>query len=230
MNDKKNESKILITTTQLAELVSEISNKPNNSISRHPLTLLIFGFIFTSVFGVLIADYLQKLRIEEANSLAKTMAASQAGMDSTIELSKLLYERRTRAELLAAALKSNSDKKLIEDRKVHYDQSYVEWNSRWPGLALKIRDGAGYSEIESYIQFAIMPEFKQLDTYLTEGYTEFMKNSSTWKYDSSYVRPRLKKILDCSYVITEHIWVNSKFFGQDTKEFNSSLSKRCPRK
>ena len=108
------------------------------SALRHPLTITIVGFVLTSVIGVYLASHLDSLsKAHEAEHGRHARA-----VEAVIELSDLINERRTRAVLVATAIKRRSALKEVEARKSVYDEIYVRWNTKLEGLFLRILDEA----------------------------------------------------------------------------------------
>jgi hypothetical protein len=114
---------------------------------RHPLTIAVISFVMTGLIGAGFTwwlDSLSKTReIESAERLQQTQldtAAHLRAVDAVRELTDLIYERRTRAVLVASSIVRGASTAEIVARKTAYDEVYVRWNTRLPSLALRIRE------------------------------------------------------------------------------------------
>ena len=60
--------------------------------------------------------------------LGQTYAKYQSRKQSIENLVHLIYERRTRAGMVASALRRGADIEEVRYRKRAYDETYVDWN------------------------------------------------------------------------------------------------------
>ncbi|APD88564.1 hypothetical protein BM524_01350 [Alteromonas mediterranea] len=90
----------------------------------HPMTLLVTGFIFTTILGTWISYYVDLSLDQRARTLDKVEQSRKAIQ----ELSTYMYERRVRSELLLSSLKRQAPIEELKVRKLNYDESYVLWN------------------------------------------------------------------------------------------------------
>jgi len=118
---------------------------------RHPLTITIIGFLLSGIIGVSFTNWLNST----AKSRELEAALHRRAVNAVIELADLMHERRTRAVLVASAIYRGSSIKEVEARKWSYDDVYVRWNTKLPGILLGIRDQVfkkfGLDEFEDYI-------------------------------------------------------------------------------
>ena len=92
--------------------------------SRHPLVLTLVGFILTGILGAGLTWRLNDIsreRDEERTTQEHAIAAVQ-------EIVDLINERRTRAIVLAYAIRRSSEEET-KARKAAYDDVYVRWNA-----------------------------------------------------------------------------------------------------
>ena len=134
-----------------------------------------------------------------------------ANLQSIKQLSELMYERHTRAELLASSLKRNWPLEEVRLRKAAYDSAYVRWNRGIMQTQLTIRgivEEKDYSSIESYVQRGIVPHLSRLDGALTAAYTvRFSRPLADGELDGALVRAELDTLLSRAYEITNALWI-----------------------
>ena len=155
----------------------EISGRQLNADSARD-----FGYLVNDSFRDADEGRAQALRkaetVQRELDLSKSVAATrQAAVGS---LSRYIYERRVRAEMLLSGLRrhakspSDESRKEVMERKRLYDDAYVSWNANHQANLLLIRQVLGsstYSEFEGLLEFRLVSQvFSPLDKCLTEAY------------------------------------------------------------
>jgi hypothetical protein len=170
--------------------------------------------------------------------LEKKRQEAEDKQSAVQQFSKYIYERRTRAELLASALKRHANApnsvslKEVIDRKRLYDEAYFNWNANHQTNLLLVRQILGskqYSAFESIVEFRLVGKiFKPIDSCLTQAYDAAIRDIDP--------RPILKdcnsvtlmqQALDCGYAITDELF---KLSGTAVGEGDavSIVDERCP--
>lgn len=208
--------------------------------SLTPIALAVFAFLANSSFRAADEARAEALRKAEIVQRELDSAKSLAAIRQTAVggLSRYIYERRVRSEMLLSGLKrhanapsDNSAKEIVE-RKRMYDDAYVGWNTNHQANLLLIRQVLGsstYSEFEGLVEFNLVTlVFSPLDKCLTEAYDVASRNQDP--------RPLLKackavdlvqRSLDCGYAITDELFRLSSPSGSP-KESTSIVESRCP--
>jgi hypothetical protein len=71
---------------------------------------------------------------------------------------------------------------------------------------------AEYSEVESYVQYGLVPHFTRLDQVLTAAYDAKLRSPHTpATMSSSGISADMSAILDCAYIITNYLWTIVNF-------------------
>ena len=68
--------------------------------------------------------------------LAQTYATYQSRRQSIENIAHLVYERRTRAGMVASAIRRGAEMDEVRHRKQAYDEVYVDWNKN---VSLRLR-------------------------------------------------------------------------------------------
>lgn len=106
--------------------------------------------------------------------LAQTYSVHQSRRQSIETISNLLYERRTRAGMVASAIRRNADLDEIRQRKRAYDDAYVAWNTQALRHLFVIRDimgdgAAGQASIEQEFQDILVGAMADVDRCITKA-------------------------------------------------------------
>lgn len=197
-------------------------------LSKNPLVLLLFGFLFTSIIGTYVSHKIQ----EESKIEHREIENRKLSLESVSQITDLIYERINASALLNSSLRREANEQEFIERKKTYDYTYSNWNSKLQSTQLKIREiteEKTYSIVESYIQYGLIPHFKNIDDALTEGYDKKIK-SQEYHYNPK-TKDEIKKCIDCGYVISQYLWTQISY-KKDTALIKNSLAeleKRCPR-
>jgi hypothetical protein len=133
-------------------------------------------------------------------------------------LSRFIYERRARAEMLAASLRRNVSLEEIIERKKLYDEVYVRWNTNHQANLLLIRqllEEKQYSEFEALMEFHLVRRiFTPLDQCLTSAYDRRLGGApGRVPLEQCSARELIQRALDCGYALTDELF---KLSGADT--------------
>jgi hypothetical protein len=194
-----------------------------------PLLLFWIGYVANQSLRA--ADESRK-QVEAERQLADTRrTAIQA-------LSRFIYERRVRAELLASALRRNAEKPVavsideLVRRKQSYDEAYVTWNAHHQANLFLVRQVLGakdYSDFESVVEFRLVGLiFAPLDACLTRAYDRAIRGGDPRpELDTCRTRELLQRALDCGYAITDELFKLAGASG-DAGRAGSIVDERCP--
>lgn len=199
-------------------------------LTKHPIVLLVLGFLLTDMIGTRISENIQS----QKEVVREIEIQQQLRLESISEITELFYERYTLSSLLASSIKRDfSSLDELVDRKREYDETYKKWNTKLQAIQLRIREisnSKDYSEIESFVQYGLIPHFTKLDELLTEDY-DCKTTGKKCNYDPQLVRNELDKCLACSYSISNFLWTMTRF-EKDRKlieDARRSLYERCPK-
>jgi hypothetical protein len=206
---------------------------------RHPLTLLVLGFVLSGILGTIFSQWLsrQQKQIEEEASirqkeLEKARLDEEARKIAIQNLSRFIYERRARAEMLASSIRRNADIDETRERKKLYDEAYVKWNANHQANLFLVRDvirEEEYSFFESIIEFTLVGKiFSPLDGCLTASYdTKLRGEDAVVAMTACKARVHIQQALDCGYAITNELYKISTSATDQARAANE-ISRRCP--
>jgi len=228
--------------------MTDLSRSPWNSLelakllvgALTPVALALFGLYVNSSFRQ--ADEARAAAVRTAADTqreldsARTLAATR--QSAVVSLSKYIYERRVRSEMLLSGIRRHAaspsvdSRKEVVERKRQYDEAYVSWNTNHQANLLLIRQVLGsssYSEFEGLLEFRLVSQvFSPLDNCLTAAYDATIRNEEA--------RPLLKnckaselvqRSLDCGYAITDELFRLSSPTNR-VDESKSIVETRCP--
>jgi hypothetical protein len=207
---------------------------------KHPLLLSLVGFMLTWGVGTLLTDNIKAGQIQRDRALEDDRARRAASIQAVNTLSALIYDRRTRAELVLSAARRGVLLPELFSRKAAYDSAYVAWNRSIQSTLLGVRDIVGekeYSEVESYVEFALTPHFRVLDRLVTDAFDQRVKSNAPPDSEARTEASRaLQASLDCAYTITNALWIiaatsprDSTRMAQAKQQTTQELEQRCPR-
>lgn len=133
-------------------------------------------------------------------------------------LSRFIYERRARSEMLASGIRRAAAKEELEERKRLYDEAYVQWNTNHQANLLQIRrllNEKQYSDFEALMEFQLVTRiFKPLDECLTSAYDNHRSGTlGATTLDQCGARELIQRALDCGYAFTDELF---KLSADDT--------------
>jgi hypothetical protein len=155
-------------------------------------------------------------------------------------LSRFIYERRVRAELLNSALRRNAENRRpvaasvdeLVRRKQLYDEAYVSWNANHQANLFLVRQVLGaerYSEFESIVEFRLVKQvFTPLDACLTRAYDSAIRGGDPRpELEKCQTSKLLQRALNCGYAITDELF-KLVGAGGDAEQARSIVYKECP--
>jgi hypothetical protein len=208
-------------------------------LSKNPLFGIVVGFLLTWGVGTILTNNYRDAREaseKDKQSIEKRRDLNVRGVN---ELSRIMYERRTATVMLASSLFRNAPLAELTKRKGDYDSAFVKWNRELQVTQLTIRgmvEENKYSEVESYVQYGLVPHFTRLDEALTAAYDAKLHSPhEPTAMKSSDISGDLSATLDCAYCITNYLWTiaNPQIVDKDGRQPQESakqeLEKRCPK-
>ena len=197
---------------------------------RHPLMIVAVTFFLSGILG---AIFTQWLAVRDKTAEAERVAFENR-KTAVQNLSRFIYERRSRAEMLASSIRRDAPLEEIKDRKRLYDEAYVRWNSNSQANLFLIRDVLQEDEysffeyiVESVLTVKIL---KPLDACLTSAYDhQIAGEDGVAVLDRCNSGMLLTRVMDCGYAITDELYRLSDISGARTKEeAMDEISRRCP--
>lgn len=205
-----------------------------------PIALAVFGYLVNASFRAADESRTEALRkagtvqreLDQSQSIAATRQAAVAS------LSRYIYERRVRAEMLLSGLKRHANaptddsRKEVVERKHKYDEAYVSWNTNHQANLLLIRQVLGsstYSEFEALLEFRLVSQvFSPLDKCLTEAFDAAIRSRDPRPIVKACQATELvQRSLDCGYAITDELFRLSVPNGAVSASA-SIVNSRCP--
>ncbi len=127
--------------------------------------LIVFALVSAGINGVITATV--------GSWLAQAYAKHQNRRQSVEKIVNLVYERRTRAGLLASAIRRNADVEEVRHRKQAYDEAYVDWNKNVMINLFAMREVAGdlkFTSLEPVFEDNLVSALADVDRCLTKAY------------------------------------------------------------
>jgi hypothetical protein len=180
--------------------------------------LLLFALVSAVINGIITASV--------GAWLGQTYAKYQARRQSIESLVHLVYERRTRAGMVASALRRGADIEEVKFRKRAYDEAYVDWNKSIMQNVFAIREVTGeyfLSKLEGHFQDGLVAAMADVDRCLTKAYDARMAGGDPKPVLEQCRMPVLHQfVLDCGATFTNEIYKLTKLsfipFQQDLTE------------
>ena len=219
--------------------MTDEEKSPWNSLEIVKLVAGLLTPLFLLWVGFLVNDSLRtaeesRKQQEAQRQLAETRrVAIQA-------LSRFIYERRVRAELLYSALRRNAENPVAKSmdelvrRKQSYDEAYVSWNANHQAnlfLVRQILDAKEYSEFESIVEFRLVKQvLAPLDACLTRAYDRAIRGGDPRpELEKCRSQDLLQRALDCGYAITDELFKLAGGGGDNMQRAATSIvNERCP--
>lgn len=146
--------------------------------------------------------------------LGQTYAKYQARKQSIESLVHLVYERRTRAGMVASALKRGADIDEIRYRKRAYDEAYVDWNKNVMQNIFAIREVTGehmISGLEKYYEDGLVAAMADVDRCLTKAYDARLANADAKaELEKCRMGEAHQFVLDCGATFTNELYKLTK--------------------
>lgn len=146
--------------------------------------------------------------------LGQTYAKYQARRQSIENLVHLVYERRTRAGMVASALRRGADIDEVRYRKRAYDEAYVDWNKNVMQNIFAIREVTGehmISGLEKYYEDGLVAAMADVDRCLTKAYDARLANAEPKAVlEACAMAPTHQFVLDCGATFTNELYKLTK--------------------
>ncbi|MFA5956833.1 hypothetical protein [Hyphomicrobium sp.] len=146
--------------------------------------------------------------------LGQTYAKYQSRKQSIEALVHLIYERRTRAGMVASALRRGADIEEVRYRKRAYDETYVDWNKNVMQNIFAIREVTGeymISGLEKYYEDGLVAAMSDVDRCLTKAYdTRIANGDPNAELDKCHMAENHQFVLDCGATFTNELYKLTK--------------------
>ncbi|MBT9598948.1 MAG: hypothetical protein IV094_23420 [Vitreoscilla sp.] len=205
-----------------------------------PIVIFVLGYQVNQSFRA--ADQARAEALLEAQRVQKQLdeekQLARAREDALGSYSRLIYERRVRAELLASSLNrhargptSESKQELVE-RKRAYDEAYANWNANTLANLLLVRQivsPANYSTFEGLVEFRLSRTFATLDACLTSAYDMAIRARDPRPTLKACEAPQLiQRSLDCGYAIIDELFKMSSSLAR-VNASTTVVDRECPK-
>lgn len=168
--------------------------------------LMIFALVSAVINGIITASV--------GAWLGQTYAKYQARKQSVESLVHLVYERRTRAGMVASALRRGAEIDEVKYRKRAYDEAYVDWNKSIMQNIFAIREVTGeyfLSTLEGHFQDGLVAAMADVDRCLTKAYDIRLAGEDPKPILEQCRMPALHQfVLDCGATFTNEIYKLTK--------------------
>lgn len=166
--------------------------------------------------------------------LGQTYAKYQARRQSIESLVHLIYERRTRAGMVASSLRRGADLDEVKFRKRAYDEAYVAWNKNVMQNIFAIREVTGehmISSLEGQFENNLVAALADIDRCITKAYDARIGAQDPKPIlDQCRMSDLHKFALDCGATFTNELYKLSKLtflpFLRDPNEGKEVSEKR----
>jgi hypothetical protein len=200
-----------------------------SQVLRHPMVLVLASFVLTSILGVGFGHWIANQTKEAEQFRLETESKKNAVQD----LSRLIYERRARADMLASSFLRGAQLDEIKERKKLYDEVLVRWNVNTHTNLFLIREVLKtdeYSSIERTVEITLVVKiFRPLDICLTKAYDAAVAGNPVSNIvQDCQVRDLLQSAQDCGYAVADELY---KLAGGTTTAASATaeIARSCPR-
>ncbi len=174
--------------------------------SRHPLTLMVVGFLLTGVVGTVVSNRFSASERERERFLQVTEARRAAIQD----FARTLYERRGRADLLANAVRRRAGPAELRERKRAYDETYLKWERDLQANLFMIRgalESDEYTSAEGDVETRLAPLLRQLDNCVTAAYDRQLQGGDGGaELQRCGYADALSRSRACAYAVTDQLF------------------------
>jgi hypothetical protein len=164
--------------------------------------LIIFAFASAILNGIFTATV--------GAWLAQTYSAYQSRRQAIETIAHLVYERRTRAGMVASAIRRNADIEEVRHRKQAYDEAYVDWNKNVMLNLFAIREAAGdlkFSALEPLFEDHLIAAMADVDRCITKAYDARIANGDAKALLDGCGMAKLHQyVLDCGATFTNELY------------------------
>lgn len=159
--------------------------------------------------------------------LGQTYAKYQARKQSIESLVHLVYERRTRAGMVASSLRRGADLDEVRFRKRAYDEAYVDWNKNIMQSIFAIREVTGeytMSKLEGHFENGLVAAMSDVDRCVTKAYdARLLDQDPKPVLEQCSMASMHQFVLDCGATFTNELFKLTKlsflpFMNSNSKE------------
>jgi hypothetical protein len=188
--------------------------------------LVVFALASAAINGVITASV--------GAWLAQTYSTYQGRRQSIESIAHLVYERRTRAGMVASAIRRDADIEEIRHRKQTYDEAYVDWNKNVMLNLFAIREAAGelkVSALEPLFEDHLVAAMAEVDRCVTKAYDARLRNEDAKAVLEACKMADLHQfVLDCGATFTNELYKLTQLtflpFGAAFKETKALAERR----
>ncbi|MCC7250599.1 hypothetical protein [Hyphomicrobium sp.] len=142
--------------------------------------------------------------------LAQTYSTYQARRAAIETIAHLVYERRTRAGMVASAIRRNAEVEEVRHRKQAYDEAYVGWNKNVMLNLFAIREAAGdlnVSSLEPVFEDQLIAAMADVDRCVTKAYdARIAGEDAKAVLDGCRMAELHQYVLDCGATFTNELY------------------------
>jgi hypothetical protein len=142
--------------------------------------------------------------------LARTYSTFESRRKAIEIIAHQVYERRTRAGMVASAIRRDADVEEVRHRKQAYDESYVDWNKNVMLSLFTIREVAGdlkFSSLEPVFEDHLISAMADVDRCITKAYDLRLQNGDAKGALKACGMPGLHQfVLDCGATFTNELY------------------------
>lgn len=142
--------------------------------------------------------------------LAQTYSTYQARRAAIETIAHLVYERRTRAGMVASSIRRNAELEEVRHRKQAYDEAYVGWNKNVLLNLFAIREAAGdlnVSSLEPVFEDHLIAAMADQDRCVTKAYDARIANQDAKAVLEECRMAALHQyVLDCGATFTNELY------------------------
>jgi hypothetical protein len=174
--------------------------------------------------------------------LAQTYATYQSRRASIESIAHLVYERRTRAGMVASAIRRNAEMDEVRHRKQAYDEAYVDWNKNVLLNLFAIREAAGelkISSLEPFFEDGLVAGMADVDRCITQAYDKRVAGEDAKAVlETCRMSEMHQFVLDCGATFTNELYKLTQLsfspFGSERKTIRAAaeanIRDNCVRK
>ena len=164
--------------------------------------LIVFAFASAILNGMITASV--------GAWLAQTYASYQSRRQAIETIAHLVYERRTRAGMVASAIRRNADIEEVRHRKQAYDEAYVDWNKNVMLNLFAIREAAGdlkFSALEPLFEDHLIAAMADVDRCITKAYdTRVANGDAKVPLEACRMADLHQFVLDCGATFANELY------------------------
>jgi hypothetical protein len=164
--------------------------------------LIIFALASAVINGIITASV--------GAWLAQTYSKYQARRAAIETIAHLVYERRTRAGMVASSIRRDAEIAEVRQRKQAYDEAYVDWNKNVMLNLFAIREAAGdlnVSSLEPVFEDHLIAAMADQDRCVTKAYDARIANQDAkLVLEECRMAALHQYVLDCGATFTNELY------------------------